>query len=44
MTPAERAQAQTQENKEAVKKKAPSLLKPGEKLSDVNSAPTKPNN
>jgi hypothetical protein len=42
MTPAELAQQKGQEQKAAVeKKKAPSLLKPGEKLSDVNSPPTK---
>jgi hypothetical protein len=42
MTPAELAQQKSQEQKAAVeKKKAPSLLKPGEKLSDVNSPPTK---
>jgi hypothetical protein len=38
MTPAELAQQKSQENKATVeKKKAPSLLKPGEKLSDVNN-------
>lgn len=41
MTPAELAQQKGEEKKVAEKKKAPSLLKPGEKLSDVNSPPTK---
>lgn len=41
MTPAELAQQKGEEKKAVEKKKAPSLLKPGEKLSDVNSPPTK---
>jgi len=40
MTPAELAQQKAQQQKTVEKKKAPSLLKPGETLSDVNS-PTK---
>lgn len=41
MTPAELAQQKGEERKAVEKKKAPSLLKPGEKLSDVNSPTTK---
>jgi hypothetical protein len=42
MTPEELAQQKAQEAKAAPKKKAPSLLKPGETLSDVNNpTPTK---
>ncbi len=41
MTPAELAQQKGEEKKVAEKKKAPSLLKPGEKLSDVNNPGTK---
>ncbi len=42
MTPAELAQQKSEEKKVVEKKKAPSLLKPGEKLSDVNNpTPTK---
>jgi hypothetical protein len=41
MTPAELAQAKSEEKKVVEKKKAPSLLKPGEKLSDVNNPTTK---
>lgn len=42
MTPAELAQSKAAEDKKTIeKKKAPSLLKPGEKLSDVNGPPTK---
>ena len=37
MTPAELAQQKSEEKKTVGKKKAPSLLKPGEKLSDVNN-------